>query len=63
MINFKFFWDLCYGYLLKIMSEFLSLYLSSGQAWLPENPSSEKLFITDSSANLSGLNLSKKTNK
>lgn len=36
-----------------------SFYLSSGQAWFPEKPSSEKLFITVSSVNRSGSNLHK----
>lgn len=33
------------------------VYRSSGQAWFPENPNSEKLFITASSVNRSGSNL------
>lgn len=35
----------------------VTFYLSSGQAWFPEKPNSEKLFITASSVNRSGLNL------
>lgn len=33
------------------------LYLSSGHVWFPENPSRQKLFLTDSSSNRSGSNL------
>lgn len=35
------------------------VYLNSGQAWFPENPRREKLFLEDSSLNRSGSNLNK----
>lgn len=40
-----------------ISSFIVRLYLSSGHVWFPENPSRQKLFLTDSSSNRSGSNL------
>lgn len=38
----------------------LSSHLSSGHSCVPENPSKEKVFITDSSSNRSGSNLKRR---